>query len=112
MPQSKNHGEITLRGFPGTRFSIWGSDCIYEYEKKNAIHVLNWLDNWIDTYVKPQLMREYQEWAKTANAPSQPAIENPPSTQAAPLDPRIQVPTAVPQNQPAGETATEEKKEK
>jgi len=110
MAQSKNHGEITLRGFPGTRFSIFGSDCIYEYQKKDAIHALNWLDNWLETYVKPQLMRDYQEWAKTANAPTQPAIENPPST--LPVDPRIQVHTAAPQK-PAGETASnEDKKEK
>lgn len=109
MAQSKNHGEITLRGMPATRFSIWGSDVVYEYEKKNAIEALNWLDQWMDSYVRPKLIKDYQEWCKTAEAPTQPAVENPVST--LPQDPRIQVPTAAPQK-PAGETAINEKKEK
>jgi hypothetical protein len=48
-----NIRSITLRPPPGTRFSIYGADCVLQFQKGRETEVIQWLEHWISAYIKP-----------------------------------------------------------
>lgn len=54
MAKSVTHNEVTLRPPPGTRFTIWGSDVVLQFERGREREVVNSLREWIDNYIEPE----------------------------------------------------------
>lgn len=44
---------ITLRPPPGMRFSIFGADCVLQYQKGREKELVEWLEHWVNAYIKP-----------------------------------------------------------
>lgn len=53
MTKSLTHDEIVFRPPPGTRFTIWGSDCILEFERGREREIEKYLHQWVDEQIKP-----------------------------------------------------------
>lgn len=68
---SAQHSAITLRPPPGTRFSIFGADVELQYADSQAGELFEWLDNWMNAYVKPLARRA----AIPVPAETKPALE-------------------------------------
>lgn len=58
LPASKTHNKIVLRPPPGARFTkemtIYGADVHIEFEKGQERRVIEWLLDWIDSYIEPE----------------------------------------------------------
>lgn len=48
---------VVMRPPPGTRFSIWGSDVRLDFQKGREREIIEWLRNWIDSYIEPLVVR-------------------------------------------------------
>ena len=53
MTKSATHDEVVFRPPPGTRFTIWGSDCVLEFERGREREIEKYLHEWVDTYIRP-----------------------------------------------------------
>lgn len=53
--KSKTHWETTLRPPPGTRFTIFGSDCVLEFPRGKEEEIFAWLTDWLNVHVKHDL---------------------------------------------------------
>ena len=53
--KTTKHQEITLRPPPGVRFSVWGADVRLQFEIGREEEIVNWLRNWIDTQIVPEM---------------------------------------------------------
>jgi hypothetical protein len=62
MTVTQTHNEIVLRPPPGTRFTIWGSDVILQFEHGKELEVLIWLQKWIEAYVEPQAKAAHEKF--------------------------------------------------
>jgi hypothetical protein len=51
--KNETHDEIVFRPPPGTRFTIWGSDCVLEFERGREREIEKYLHDWIDAYIRP-----------------------------------------------------------
>lgn len=60
MAKSQTHNEIMLRPPPGSRFTIWGSDVVLQFERGKEREVYEWLHHWLDTYVKHEVVSAEQ----------------------------------------------------
>jgi hypothetical protein len=61
MAATKTHNEFMLRPPPGARFtlavSIFGHDAFLQFERGREREVLEWIHNWADTYILPEVLR-------------------------------------------------------
>jgi hypothetical protein len=57
-PGVSKHHTVVLRPMPGSRFTIWGADCNLEFLKGKTQEQINWLANWIVSYLQPLADRE------------------------------------------------------
>lgn len=52
-PDMANVTRIIIRAPNGARFSFWGNDMYLEFQKGKELEAVEFLRNWIDTYVEP-----------------------------------------------------------
>jgi hypothetical protein len=57
MAKSKTHNEIMLRPPPGTRFTVFGSDVLLEFQRGRERDVFEWLGKWMNDYVYPEVLK-------------------------------------------------------
>lgn len=67
MPKTLTHNEIVLRPPPGTRFSIFGSDVVLEFERGREVEMVEFLHHWIDNQIVPQIAFEAEQREREAN---------------------------------------------
>jgi hypothetical protein len=89
MPASKTHNQVVLRPPPGTRFTIFGSDCLLEFERNRVQEVYDWLQNWLDStfIVEIERHKAYVQQQKQAELAAKLELEN---AERAKLDIEIQ----------------------
>ena len=99
MTLSLTQNEYLLRPPPGARFTIFGSDCVLEFQRGKEHEVKEWLLNWINSfdpdYVDPRiamLMRNQRQMEETIPPPAEPPTDR---SNVVPMPMRIPLPTPI-----------------
>lgn len=91
---SKRHLTIVLRPYPGSRFTIMGSEVHLECTIAKARENLNWLREWLDVNVEPEV-QTIEEEAAERNKPRPMFHKGVPTNK--PPKPKLSVPTIAQQ---------------
>jgi hypothetical protein len=55
MAKTQTHNEILVRPPPGTRFTVFGSDMLLQFERGREQEIYDWLQSWLKAYVEPEI---------------------------------------------------------